>query len=167
MKKVATIKLALLVNLVTEAGCGINAMLRDPMQVCSFVGDDPVAVPLFGVALTALSIATLVALLRQQQSDNSPSSSAAAVPVLMGLVFYHFGVVWLFALGEQEAKEVIDARFPANDFQKESMGGIAGSLAGAIFHLVEGAVTVVGLMAAILTSTTSDDDQTSRTKKND
>ena len=132
-------KLVLFLNLVTESGCGFNAMLQDPMLICSFLGIDPVTVPLFGVALTALAISTLLAL---HQNDDS-----VAVPVLSGLVFYHFGIVWLFAFNKL-AKEVIDSRFPVTGFQRDMMGDTAGSVAGAAFHLAEGIITAWGLVVA-------------------
>ena len=130
-------KLALMLNIVTEAGCGINALLRDPTLFCSFVGTDPVIVPLFGVTLTSLSAITLLAFI---QNDKS-----AIVNVLVGLTLYHFGVAWLFGVAETNT---INARFPATDLQKEMMGN-NGSIYGATFHLIEGAITIWGLLAAM------------------
>ena len=133
-------KLSLVMNIVTEAGCGINALLRDPTLTCSFVGKDPVMVPLFGVTLTSLAASTLQA---YRQDDNK-----AAVPVLAGLGLYHFGVAWLFGFAETKA---IDARFPATNVQKRMMGR-NGAISGAVFHILEGGITIWGLIAAIKTN---------------
>ena len=70
------------------------------------------------------------------------------------------GKVWV----DEQAKAVVDARFPANDFQKEMMSVVDGSLAGATFHLVQGAVTVIGLMTDILLVSTNNDQTSLKTK---
>mmetsp|Transcript_6275 Transcript_6275/g.9648 ORF Transcript_6275/g.9648 Transcript_6275/m.9648 type:complete len:178 (-) Transcript_6275:290-823(-) len=130
-------KLALAINVMTEALCGINALLRDPALVCSFIGTDPVMVPLFGLTLTSLSVSTLLTLLRD---DN-----LSAITVLSGLCFYHIGVAWLFGQAETAA---IDARFPATQAQIDLMGN-NGAMYGAVFHLIEGGITIWGLMVSI------------------
>ena len=129
-------KLALGVNVLTEASCGINALLRDPVLACSFVGKDPVAVPLFGVALTSLAGSALVALVR--------GSPLAAEAPLIGLLGVHVGVCYLFGVSSSAA--AVAARFPATAFQRRMLGSY-GAVSGFIFHALEGALTLWGLLA--------------------
>lgn len=94
-------------------------------------------VPLFGLTLTSLSVSTLLAL----RSDDNLS----AITVLSALCFYHIGVAWLFGHAETAA---IDARFPATQVQIDLMGN-NGAMYGAVFHLIEGGITIWGLLVAI------------------